>query len=154
MAMSAGRSEVVTIKVTGLEEIKRRLDELGNGRLARAMMRTGARKAAKVLLQGQQTTVPVREGKLRDSLGIQVKGAGTDTLRVLIGPDKSQNYIGRFHENGTKFMAGSHWMQRAFDSYSRQAMDAFTVEVTKLLDKKMYTELQAAIEAALNSEDE
>ena len=101
----------VQIKVNGLDELKKRLTDLGDGKLARSMMRSGARKAAKVLMSGQLDTVPVETGELRDSIGIQVKGARADQLQVLIGPDKKWNYIGRFHEFGTKFMAGVHWMQ-------------------------------------------
>jgi HK97 gp10 family phage protein len=144
----------VVIKVSGLDELKKRLEELENGKLARAMIRTGSRKAAKVLLAEQQATVPMERGDLRDSLGIQVKGAKSDKLQVLIGPDKKLNFIGRFHEFGTKTMAGIHWMQKAFDASSSDALDTFVTEVKRLLDKKLYSDLMAAIEASLSESDE
>jgi len=142
------------IKVNGLEELKRRLEELEDGKMARAMMRTGSRRAAKVLLAGQQETVPFETGKLEGALGIQVKNAQSDNLQVLVGPDKSLNFIGRFHEFGTKFMAGVHWMQKAFDSSCDAALEAYTAEVKRLLDKKTWADFKAAIEEAVSSNDE
>lgn len=144
----------ITIRVSGLDELKRRLDSLDDGKLARSMMQTGARKAAKVLLAAQQQTVPVADGRLRDALGIQVKRAKSDKLQVLIGPDQKLNFIGRFHEFGTKFMAGIHWMQKAFDYSCNDALDIYTAEVTRMLDKKMYADLMAAIEDGLAAGDD
>ena len=141
----------VVVKVNGLEELKRRLEELNDGKLARSMMRSGARKAAQVLAAGQRDTVPVDEGELRDAIGVQVKGASGDQLHVLIGPDKSRNYIGRFHEFGTKFMAGIHWMQKAFDFTSKDALAAFIAEVRRRLDVKTYQDLKRQIEDGLNT---
>lgn len=138
------------VTVKGLDELKQRLTALNDGGLARSMMRSGARKAAKVLAEGQRETVPVSEGTLRDSIGIQVKGTTADTLQVLIGPDKKQNYIGRFHEFGTKFMQGIHWMQKAWDSTSKDALDAFIAEVKRRLDVKTYQDLRRAIEEGLS----
>jgi HK97 gp10 family phage protein len=140
----------VSIKVNGLGELKQRLEELNDGKLARSMMRSGARKAAKVLEAGQKEAVPVAQGDLRDSIGVQVTGARTDELHVLIGPDKRLNFIGRFHEFGTKFMAGIHWMQRAWDSTSSAALDAYIAEVKRRLDVKRYADLRRAIEEALS----
>jgi HK97 gp10 family phage protein len=142
----------IKIKVTGLDELKRRLDELSDGKLARSMMRSGARKAAQVLAAAQKDEAPVDSGKLRDSIGVQVKGTNSDPLQVLIGPDKEWNYIGRFHEFGTKHMAGDHWMQRAFDSSSREALDAFITEVRRRLDVKTFADLKAMIADGLNTE--
>jgi HK97 gp10 family phage protein len=144
----------VVIRVEGLEELKRRLEELEDGRLARAMIRTGSRDAAKVLLAEQQNTVPVEEGKLRDSLGIQVKGAKTDKLQVLVGADKKYNFIGRFHEFGTKKMQGIHWTQKAWESSCNDALSAFVNKVRQLLDKKLYSDLKSAIEDALSGGDD
>lgn len=144
----------VVIKVTGLEEIMERLNALEDNKLARAMMRTGSREAAKVLLEGQKETVPFETGKLEDSLGIQTKNAKSDNLQILIGPDKKLNFIGRFHEFGTKFMPGSHWMQKAWDETSKDALEVYIEKVRKLLDKRLWKDLMSAIEVSLNSADE
>jgi HK97 gp10 family phage protein len=140
----------VAIKVNGLDELNRRLEDLNDGKLARSIMRSGSRKAAQVLAAEQKKTVPVEEGQLRDSIGVQVKNASSDKLQVLIGPDKKQNFIGRFHEFGTKFMTGIHWMQKAFDSASKDALDAFITEVKRRLDVKTYQDLKRAIEEGLS----
>jgi HK97 gp10 family phage protein len=141
----------VVIRVQGLDELKQRLESLNDGRAARAMMRTGSRKAAQVLLATQQETVPFETGRLEGALGIQVKTADADKLQVLIGPDQKLNYIGRFHEFGTKFMAGVHWMQKAFDASSNDALAAYITEVKRLLDKQTYADLMAAIQSGLSS---
>jgi HK97 gp10 family phage protein len=141
----------IALKVSGLDELKRRLEALDDGKLARSMRRTASRKAAKVLMATQQQTVPVEEGDLRDSIGIQVKTEGQQTL---IGPDERLNFIGRFHEFGTKHMAGIHWMQKAFDSASGEALDAYVAEAQRLLDKKQFSDLMAAIEEGLSKEDD
>jgi len=114
-------------------------------------MRTGSREAAKVLLAAQKETVPVGDtGELLNSLGIQVKGANTDKLQILVGADREWNFIGRFHEFGTKKMAGSHWTQKAWDASCNEALNAFTNTVRKMLDKRMWSELKAGIEEGLS----
>jgi HK97 gp10 family phage protein len=142
------------IEIIGIEEIKARLDRLSNEKTKLAIQRAGARKAAKVLLAAQQQTVPFDTGRLEGTLGIQTKKVGSIGVVTAIGPDKKLNFIGRFHEFGTKFMAGKHWMQKAFDSSKDEALEAYTSEVTKLLDKHEYDDLMAAIEAAANLGDE
>lgn len=144
----------LTIRIQGMDELRRRLEELKDPKVARAMIRTGSRAAAKILLEAMRETVPVETGALLDSLGIQTKGANTDKLQVLIGPDKKWNFIGRFHEFGTKTMAGEHWMQKSWDASSKEALDAYVAKVQQLLDKKMYQDLMAAIEAGLSEGDD
>lgn len=141
----------VTVKITGMEEIKKRLDDLQDGRLARSFMRSGARKAAQVLAKGQKQTVPFEHGDLSDSIGVQVKNANTDNLRVLVGPDRKYNFIGRFHEFGTKFVPAQHWMQKAFDNTVHEALAAFTNEVRRKLNVYDYKALKAQ-QAASDSE--
>jgi HK97 gp10 family phage protein len=143
----------VTVEVKGLEELKQRLEALGDGKLARSMLRSGARKGAQVLAEGQRETVPVEHGYLRDTIGVQVKGTRSDVLNVLVGPDKKLNFIGRFLEFGTKKMAGNHWMQKAFDSTVNDALDVFVREVRRRLDVKVYRDLQRQIEEGLNISD-
>lgn len=135
------------ITVQGIEEIKARLDKIGNPRTKLSIERAGSRAAARVLLAAQEQTVPFATGKLEGSLGINVKRSG-DNLLTKIGPDKKLNYIGRFHEFGTKFMTGIHWMQKAFDSSAQRALDMYTATVKKLFDKHYYDELVAEIETA------
>jgi HK97 gp10 family phage protein len=144
----------VTVKIQGMEELKQRLDSLNDGKLARSMLRSGAREAAKVLKEGQRDTVPVDTGELRDSIGIQVKGTRADNLVVLVGPDKKYNFIGRFHEFGTVHQGASHWMQRAFDETSKAALDRFVVVVKKKLDVRDYKELQRQIAEGLSEDVE
>lgn len=144
------REHNLPIEVVGIEEIKARLDRLSNPKTKLAMERVGCRAAAKVLVAAQQQTVPFLTGKLEGSLGIQVQKKG-DNILVRIGPDKRWNYIGRFHEFGTKFMTGNHWMQKAFDSSAQQALDAYVAAVKKMFDKHEYDGLIAAIELATNA---
>lgn len=134
------------IEVTGIEEIIRRLDELGPKAQA-AIERAGGRAAAKVLLQAQRQAVPVESGRLLMSLGMQTKKVSGGLL-TMIGPDKRRNFLGRFHEFGTKYMAGIHWMQKAFDSSAKAAQEAYIATVKKLLDKPHYDDLKAALQRA------
>lgn len=142
------------IEIIGIEEIKAKLDRLSNEKTKLAIQRAGARKAAKVILAAQQQYVPFDTGKLEGALGIQTKKVGSIGVATAIGPDKKLNFIGRFHEFGTKKMAGDHWMQKAFDSSKDDALEAYVAEVTKLFDKHEYDDLMAAIEAAANLGDE
>jgi HK97 gp10 family phage protein len=137
------------IEIRGIDEIKAKLDRLSSEKTKLAIQRAGARKAAKVLLNQQQDTVPFATGKLEGSLGIQVRRRGNNIF-VMIGPDKRFNFIGRFHEFGTKFMAGTHWMQKAFDASANQALDAYTAEVMRLFDKHEYDDLIAALEQSVS----
>jgi HK97 gp10 family phage protein len=137
------------IEIRGIDEIKAKLGRLGNAKTKLAIQRAGARKAAKVLLAQQQDSVPFDTGKLEDSLGIQVRRRG-DNIFVMIGPDKRFNFIGRFHEFGTKFMAGTHWMQKAFDASAHEALDAYTAEALRLFDKHEYDDLLSALESSLS----
>lgn len=135
------------IVVKGIEEIKAKLDRLSNPKTKVAIQRAGIRAAARVLLQAQQQNVPFATGRLEGTLGIQIKKQNGQ-LAALIGPDKKLNFIARFHEFGTKFMSGSHWMQKSFDSSASAALDAYTAAVLRLFDKHEYDDLIAALESA------
>jgi len=132
------------IEVIGIEEIKARFDQLSDPKARLAIQRAGIRAACKVLLKAQQETVPFETGKLRDSLGIQIKRRG-DKLFAMVGADKRWNFIGRFHEFGTKFMAGTHWMQKAFDSSSKEALSAYEDAVRALFEKREWNAFMAVL---------
>jgi HK97 gp10 family phage protein len=157
------------IVIRGLNEIKEKLDRLSNPKTKLACQRAGIRAAAKILVQAQMDAAPDDTGKLKESIGMQIKKA-SDGLLGLIGPDKEQNYIGRFAEYGTQALIGqknkgktggkfthnriqraTHWMQKSFDASGSDALDAYTATVIKLFDKHEYDDLMAAIEAAANA---
>jgi HK97 gp10 family phage protein len=136
------------IEVKGIEEIKAKLDRLSNEKTKLAIQRAGIRRAAKVLIEAMKQRVPFDTGKLEGSIGMQVK-KNSGRLAALIGPDKKFNFIGRFHEFGTKYMVGEHWMQKSFDESANQALDAYVAEALRLFEKHEYDDLMAAIEASL-----
>jgi HK97 gp10 family phage protein len=138
------------IEIKGIEELKARLDRLSNEKTKIGIQRAGIRAASKVLLEAQKDTVPVDTGDLRDSIGMQIKKKD-GKLVAMIGADKKYNFIGCFHEFGTKFMTGEHWTQKAFDSSAHEALDAYTEAVKRLLDKHEWDDLVAAIEQAASA---
>jgi HK97 gp10 family phage protein len=141
------------VNVEGLQEVKDRLAALEDGKLTRSIQRSGSRAAGKVLLAGQQQTVPVESGKLLESLGIQVHVSGGN-VEVLIGPDRKWNFIGRFHEFGTEHEKASFWMTRAYDETHGEALDAYIERVRTMLDKHTMDELMSAIQEALSEDTE
>jgi len=138
------------IEVKGIEEIKAKLDRLSSEKTKIAIQRAGIRAAGKVLVAAAKDAAPMDTGKLEESIGMQIKKKDGKLL-AMIGADKKYNFIGRFHEFGTKFQTGQHWMQKSFDSSADEALDAYIATATRLFEKHEYDDLMAAIEAAASA---
>jgi HK97 gp10 family phage protein len=124
--------EIVT-DIQGLDELEATLTE-GSRKAALKFLRNAEKKAARPVLDAQRMTVPIDYGDLLEALKISSSTRG-DTLTVRVGPDKSQNYIGRFTEFGTIDQPAQHWMSRAFDASKESALDAFIEVATDSLEE-------------------
>jgi len=124
--------EIIT-NISGLDELEDALNA-GGKKAAQRFLRSIERKAAKVVLNAMEETVPVVTGALRDSLAIR-STTGQDGLTVMVGPTKDENYIGRFTEFGTVKQPAQHWMDEAFQSSKEESLTVLIEEATKSLEE-------------------
>ena len=159
------------IELVGMEELLANLDRLESEATKISIQRAGIRAASKVIIAAQKSAVPEETGRLKETIGMQIKKEGGN-LTALIGPDKKWNYIGRFAEFGSQQLVGQknkgsyandakrgrgtkftynriqpaqHWLQKSWDASAHEALDAYTETVRKLFDKHSYDDLMAAL---------
>lgn len=115
----------LTAKISGIEELSRKLDRIvasvDGRKQGDALM-----DAAEPILIRMQQLVPVRSGDLRESLAITM---GDDGLTVMIGPVGKVAWRAHFVELGTVNMPAEPFIRPAFDSEK----DNVTTKVGKQL---------------------
>lgn len=102
----------LTAKISGVEELSRKLDRIAasvDGRKQGEALR----EAAEPILARMQQLVPVRTGRLRESLAIVM---GEDGLTVNIGPAGGAAWRAHFVELGTVNMPAVPFIRSAFDA--------------------------------------
>lgn len=97
------------------------------------------REGAKILLKGQEKTVPRDTGQLANSLIIgKITGSGAKR-KILVGinPAKAEKVsYGYYQEYGTTVMLGKKWMKRAWISTTKDANKAIGQSLSKRLSQK------------------
>lgn len=96
---------MVDVRIDGLAALEKALAELPE-KLQRNVVRGGLRAGAKVIEQRAKDAVPVRSGKLRDSIRVSVRvkrGVPEATIRAG-GRDKG----GAFYAHWVEFGTGAH----------------------------------------------
>jgi HK97 gp10 family phage protein len=122
------------IVIEGLAELSNVLTEL-TPKAAKRYLSNAGEKAAQVVVDNLEQTVPVEVGYLEEMLGWQKKwidGGDQTTMEIVIGPLKPA-YWGSFQEFGTRYQAGQHWMGRAWEGCRDQCLSVFATEALGIL---------------------
>lgn len=122
----------VTIEITGLDKLQRKLRELPL-RVQNAVLRKGLRAAANVVRDEARRRAPVRTGNLRRNIATSVsvrRGQGSAT----VGP-KPKAYYGMFVELGTSKMAARPFLRPALDSKKDEVRQIFVARVEEEIEK-------------------
>lgn len=142
----------VTVKITGLEELQKKLlDQLPNK--AKSAMRSALRDGAKVIQEAIVQEAPKDSGFLSEHIDVRtrVKGSGL-TGSAFVGPNSKEVYpqnekslpgkksrpkpasvVARFLEFGTATHSANAFMTRAFESTKQNAIDAVLDRLKKVL---------------------
>ena len=127
----------VTVKVHGVPEVQRALESLPDAVKADAIGNV-LFEAAKPVADAARANVPVRTGKLRQSIKIALRARGQgQTTRAQRGSGifvGSTSALAHLSEYGTSRQPAQGWMRRAYDSTAGKARQ--TIE-TGLLDAIM-----------------
>lgn len=122
------------VTVEGLDELA---DLLRNQapKAAKRYLRKVTSKAADVILEALNETVPVDGGELEESLmWKKTRNADPNYIEVNIGPKKGTAW-GSMQEFGTKFQPAQHWMGRAWMDSKDAALAVFEAEASIMCDK-------------------
>lgn len=127
---------VVNVSLSGDKQLLAKLDRLSR-KDSRSVVRKAARRAAKPILMQSRVNAPVDTGTLRRSIKIKAitRSRKRIGVKVTTGTAKSayqgKQFYGAFQEYGTKKMAGKHFMKRAAESKSKEAVAIFADEAAK-----------------------
>src|SRR6185437_12831582 len=120
----------ITLNVNGLDELEQTL-VAGGKKASVKFLRKIEKKVAQIPLDAMRETIPVASqayrrgdhdggsiwiepGTVMESLRISSQTKG-DQLTTHVGPNKDENYVGRFLEFGTEKMPATHWMDQAWE---------------------------------------
>lgn len=118
------------VEVQGIKEIERTLKSFGTD-VAIKITKKALRAGAKIILTEAQSKVPVKTGKLRDSLKITSRKKG-DRFSYAVGTSNNKNlFVGKtfyagFIEYGApaRGLPARPFMRPAFDAKSAEAVKA------------------------------
>lgn len=120
-------------------EALRTLDSMEK-RIANKIEKTVMVKAAEVMLEGQQSTVPVGDtGKLKASLGVGKTTRRKGRMDIHIGIINAQErevVYGYYQHYGHRRMIGSYWITRAFKDRIDDARNVIKMELVKAIKEK------------------
>lgn len=104
---------MLDVKLKGFAELQKALDELPE-KIERNIVRSALRAAAKVTEAEAKRLVPVRTGKLRDSIRVNtriVKGKPTATITVGGSSSKKSKKTYPFYAHFVEFGAKAHFIK-------------------------------------------
>jgi HK97 gp10 family phage protein len=121
------------IVIEGLKELSDRLAEMPAKAAKRYLSRAGE-KAAEVVIEALEQTVPVDVGYLEETLTWQKKWDGEDdtTMIISIGAAKGA-FWGSLQEYGTRFQKPQRWMSTAWESCKGETLNVFATEAIGIL---------------------
>jgi HK97 gp10 family phage protein len=118
------------VTITGLEDVERKLQELGP-KLAKEALVDALQAGGAILKQALEEFAPIgpskdpHQGALQGSIEmLTYLELLNDRGIISIGPDR-RVFWGRFSEFGTCKEPARPWMRPAFDSAKQQALDKF-----------------------------
>ena len=125
-AIKAGSGIAGTIALRGADELLKGLQELEPA-IAKKILRSAMRQAAKPILDEAKRRVPVLTGELRKSLKIRaLKRNNKGRIGVVISTEKGffkgETFYGAFLEFGTKKMPAKPFIRPAFEANKARAV--------------------------------
>ena len=115
----------VEFSIKGAKEMEALLKKLGPV-VASKIGDQALRAGAKVIVAEAKRLVPVRTGKLRDSIAIKVESKrkfGVPARLVLIGFERPTSFRAHFVEFGTSHSAAKPFMRPAMDAKAGEALE-------------------------------
>ena len=131
------------IKIAGFRELEKAFNTLPNA-VSKRILRGAMKKALKPVAVDAKSKVPVRTGKLRDSIFVGTKLAPsqeadsalkTGHIRVVMGTEWPEGAHGHFVEFGTSKMVAQPYMRPAWDSNKKQVVRIIADESWKSLQR-------------------
>jgi len=124
----------VSMSITGLEDLERKLLAIGQA-LAKEVVQETMKKAAEPIMNVAKVNVPKRTGNLADSIKISLLSNGS---RVATG--RKSMYIGKtFYggmiEFGTSKMQAKPFLRPAFDSTKNRALEIIIEQFKKRIEE-------------------
>lgn len=107
------------MKVDGMENLLAEIEKLGQK--GSRIENKALKEAGDVVKESIEKEVPVRTGKLKQSITVSRVKTKDGVKRVEVGPDKD-GYYGKFVEFGTVKMKANPFMSRAYETSKEDAM--------------------------------
>ena len=135
-------AEVVSVKVTGLAELQKNLEQIPP-KIAKGVLRRGLAAGARVFQNEMKIRAARATGFLIEHIAIRVRARGDDLQGIaLVGPTKSDYprrnaerggkgrtisaaTVARFLEFGTSKMKARPFIRQSFETKKNAALDAF-----------------------------
>lgn len=133
----------LTVQVIGLQELERKLKALGPT-IARKSLRSALVAGAKLVKKEAIALAPEKTGRLRRAMYVKkMNKPNPFAENVIVGVRHGKKmsrrdldaYYWTFHEFGTKFIEGVHFITRAFEATKEQALDKFKEVLTENIKK-------------------
>ena len=109
------------MKVDGMENLLAEIEKLGQK--GSRIENKALKEAGDVVKESIEKEVPVRTGKLKQSITVSRVKTKDGVKRVEVGPDKD-GYYGKFVEFGTVKMKANPFMSRGYETSKEEAMEA------------------------------
>lgn len=129
----------IRVQITGIEELKAKLDRLQDELIDEALRRA-VTKSAKNVLSIMKPFTPVDTRNLQDSEKIEY---GRNGMEAFIGPDMAKAPYAPFVEYGFhhwisgKFIQGQHYIERTAVVTRPQIMSTFEDEIKRAVQAAM-----------------
>jgi HK97 gp10 family phage protein len=110
---------VADMKIDGMENLLAEIEKLGKA--GSKIENRALKEAGDVVKEFIVKEVPVRTGKLKQSITVSNVKTKDGVKRVEVGPDKD-GYYGKFVEFGTVKMKANPFMSRGYETSKEEAM--------------------------------
>ena len=122
----------VTVRISGLDELERKLKELPK-QFAKKAVRKALKAGAEPIVTEMETLAPKRTGFLSQHIGTKIKLTPKETAGTIrIGPSSNAFYA-MFLEFGTSKMSAQPFMRKAFENQKQRALQSFTTTLKDVL---------------------
>jgi HK97 gp10 family phage protein len=133
--------ETVSVKIDGLDDLERKLKDLGP-KLAKRGLRKALADAGEVMKEAQIARAPVGPGtgdhpggNLRETISAVVKASPTNEEGTVVVAPTRHGFYGMFAEFGTSHQPAKPWMTPAFDESKEAAQQKFVDALKDALEE-------------------
>ena len=124
-----------SVDVSGIMELNKKLRELAGDKIARKVLRSAIRKAAKPMVAAAKAFAPVDSGLLEESIKLKAIRRTRTGFGVRISTSNSdfdsqgETFYGAMQEWGTVNMAPNPYLRPAFDTTKDQSVQIVTADM-------------------------